>query len=440
MTASTEATATVNESMIDDVAHQMGINRLKPKQMEAITVFLSGRDVFVALPTGYGKSIIFALLPAIFNRIKGCNSSLAVCISPLTSLEVDLTVKLQSRGINAAYVGEQQIDWQETKRVLEGNIEIVFISPESIIHNKAFRNMLRSEAYKERMVALIVDEAHCVKTWGDKFRTDFSKLGELRSLIAVNVMALTATATLDTLKVVKERLSLHDPAVIGLSPNVPNILYSTAKLPKLEDFCRRLSTVLMRHRVSYPKTIIFCRSYSDCGDIYRTLEIMMGSSFTEPIGYPKGLHRFRLVDMFTRASKRKMKQKVLESFVSMTSRLRVVIATTAFSLGIDCPNIRKVIHYGTPGTIEEYVQETGRAGRDGEPAKACLFYGNPPKDVTPEMRSYGTNASQCRRNLLFKRFLFYNVDTVGEISPKCQCCDNCAKNCDCIDCVHRYQS
>ena len=78
---------------------------------------------------------------------------------------MDLTVKLQSRGINAAYVGEQQIDWQETKRVLEGNIEIVFISPESIIHNKAFRNMLRSEAYKERMVALIVDEAHCVKTW-----------------------------------------------------------------------------------------------------------------------------------------------------------------------------------------------------------------------------------------------------------------------------------
>jgi len=182
---------------------------------------------------------------------------------------------------------------------------------------------------------------------GDKFRQDFSKLGELRSLISANVMALTATATSDTLKVVKERLSLQYPAVIGLSPNVPNVFYSAAKLPKLEVFCHALSTALMRHRVSYPKTIIFCRSYGDCGDIYHTLEIMMGSSFTEPFGYPKGLHWFRLVDMYTRASKRKMKQKVLESFVSMTSRLRVVIATTAFSLGIDCPNIRKVIHYGT---------------------------------------------------------------------------------------------
>ena len=95
----------------------------------------------------------------------GCNNSLAVCISPLTSLEVDLTRRLQSKGISATYVGEQQKDWQETKRVLDGNVEIVFISPESIVHNKAFRNMLRTEAYKERMVALIVDEAHCVKTW-----------------------------------------------------------------------------------------------------------------------------------------------------------------------------------------------------------------------------------------------------------------------------------
>ena len=119
------------------------------------------------------------------------------------------------------------------------------------------------------------------------------------------------------------------------------------------------------------------------------------------------------------------------------SRLRVVIATTAFSLGINCPNIRKVIHYSTPGTnIEEYVQETGRVGRDGELAKACLFYGNPPKVITAQMKSYGTNTTQCCRNLLFIRFLFYNhTDTDEEISPKCQCCDNCAATCECMDCV-----
>ena len=89
----------------------------------------------------------------------------------------------------------------------------------------------------------------------------------------------------------------------------------------------------------------------------------------------------------------------------------MVIATTAFSMGIDCRNIRKVIHFGTPGTIEEYIQETGRAGRDGQPAKACLFYGNPPKDVSPQMNSYGANTAQCCRTQLFNKFLFYDTGT-----------------------------
>jgi len=199
-------------------------------------------------------------------------------------------------------------------------------------------------------------------------------------------MALTATATSDTLKVVTERLSLDDPAVIGLSPNLPHVFYLAEKLPKLEDFCRHLSSCLMRDRVLYPKTIIFCRSYNDCGEVYRTIEIMMGPSFTEPYGYPHGLHHFRIVDMYTRASVRSMKEKILKSFASLNSKLRVVIATTAFSMGIDCPDIRKVVHFGTPGSIEEYVQETGRAGRDGQPAKACLLYGKPPKDASPKMK------------------------------------------------------
>ena len=209
---------------------------------------------------------------------------------------------------------------------------------------------------------------------GDKFRVDFSKLGELRSLISVNVIALTATATSETLKVVKECLSLDDPAVIGLSPNLPNVFYSAVKLPKLEDFCRGLTNAIMKHRVLYPKTIIFCHSYSDCGDIYHMVEVMMGPSFTEPCGYPKRLHHFRLVDKYTRASTKEMKEKVLSSFVSMTSTLRVVIVTTAFSMGSDCPNIRKVIHFGTPGTIEEHAQETGCARRDGQPAKTCTYF------------------------------------------------------------------
>ena len=177
-------------------------------------------------------------------------------------------------------------------------------------------------------------------------------------------MALTATATSDTLKVVTEHLSLDDPAVIGLSPNLPHVFNLAEKLPKLEDFCQHLSSSLMRDCVLYPKTIIFCRSYNDCGEVYRTIEIIIGPSFTEPYGYPHGLHRFRIVDMYTRASVRSMKEKILKSFASPNSKLRVVIATvtTAFSMRIDCPDIWKVVHFGS---IEEYVQETGRAGKMG---------------------------------------------------------------------------
>ena len=245
-------------------------------------------------------------------------------------------------------------------------------------------------------------------------------------------MALTATATSDTIKVVTERLSLYDPAVIGLSPDQPHIFYSAEKLPKMVDFCRRLCLGLKELRLSYPKTIIFCRSYGDCGDMYRTVEVMMGPHFTEPNGYPTGLHRFRLVDMYTRASTKEMKQKVLDSFVSVSSTLRVVIATTAFSMGIDCPNIREVTHFGTPSSVEEYVQETGRAGRDGQTAKATLLYGKPPKGTSVQMKSYGENVGQCRRQQLFKSFLFYDREACT--LTKCKCCDNCARRCRCSEC------
>ncbi|XP_065917244.1 ATP-dependent DNA helicase Q1-like [Dysidea avara] len=292
------------ERTILDVAEKMGIANLKPKQLEAISAFLSGRDVFVSLPTGYGKSIIFALLPPIFNRIRDCNDSLVVCISPLASLEMDLTEKFRSRGINAVFVGEQQKDWGQRRRVLDGNVEIVFTSPENIICNKIYRNMLRSEVYKKRLVALVVDEAHCVKTWGDEFRTEFSKIGELRSLIptSVNIMALTATATSEVLKVVTERLSLDNPLIIGLSPSQSHIFYNAEKLPDIANYCRdlELSAKLKIKRLSFPTMLIFCRSYADCGTMYHILEVLMGPHFTEPYGSPAKFHCFRLVDMYTR--------------------------------------------------------------------------------------------------------------------------------------------
>ena len=156
----------------------------------------------------------------------------------------------------------------------------------------------------------------------------------------------------------------------------------------------------------------------------------MGSSFTEPCGYPD-LHQFCLLDMYTRASTKRMNEKVLKSFLVPSGLLRVLIATAAFSMGIDCQDIHCVMHYGAPATVTEYVQETGRAGRDGNPAVALLYYGNPGKHVDQYIKSYGENSTSCRRHLLFQQFLFY---TQEHSLTGCRCCDVCAKTCTCDNC------
>ena len=133
---------------------------------------------------------------------------------------MDQQARYASRGLSTEYVGEEQTDLATKHKVLRGEIQLVFITPESIILNSMYRKMLRSAIYMENLAVVLVDEAHCVKTWGDAFRTAFAKIGDLRSLIPsiVNVMALTANATSETFLVVKRRLSMDKPTLIALTP------------------------------------------------------------------------------------------------------------------------------------------------------------------------------------------------------------------------------
>ena len=151
--------------VLADIAGLFGVELLKEKQDEAIRTVLSGRDTFVSLPTGYGKSIIYAALPLIFDRLLDRKGSIVVCVSPLTSLMIDQRSKFEPLGMSVEFVDEAQTDEEAVMRVLKGEVQLVFISPENIICNPRFRNMLLSERYKEFLVAFVVDEAHCVKTW-----------------------------------------------------------------------------------------------------------------------------------------------------------------------------------------------------------------------------------------------------------------------------------
>ena len=370
-----------------------------------------------------------------FFCFSGNCGSIVLCISPLTSLMVDQRAKYSPKGLNVEFVGEAQTDLSCKRRVLNGEVQLVFITPENLLDNKTYREMLLSQIYQSNLVALAVDEAHCVKSWGDQFRKAFARIGDLRSLIPknVNVLALTATATTETLSVVIERLSMHNVTIVAVPPSRDNVMYKI--MPKVSSnihaFTDKIVEEISSMRLKYPKTIVYVRTYKDCISLYQLLKSKMGHNFTEPIGYPN-LSGYRLIEMYTRLLPSEKKDEVLYSFSAVKTNIRLVIATTAFGMGVDCQDISRVIHWGIPSTTEEYIQETGRSGRNGKPSVGMLYIKGNTKHVTPYMKSYIENNSLCRRNLLFKNYLMYSEksDLYG-----CQCCDICCKTCVCVKCT-----
>ena len=356
-----------------------------------------------------------------------------MCISPLTSLMMDQRAKYTPRGLQADFVGEEQTDSCCKERVLKGRVQLVYISPESAICNPMYRDMFLSPAYKKQLVALVIDEAHCVKTWGDEFRTAFAHIGELRSLIpsTVNILALTATATSHTMSVVTQRLSMVNPRLVALSPHRENIRYKMHNKTDIDGFTSSLCIELSCRRMNFPKTIIYVRTYTDCIEIYMQIKQKMGSGFTEPPNYPNVVG-FRLVDMFSRVLTTAKKEEVLASFSQKGGNLRLVIATTAFGMGVDCPDIHRILHWGMPATLEEYVQETGRSGRDGESSVAIVYQGIGSRNANAAALNYVSNMSLCRRRLLFQNFFMYTENDINVSG--CSCCDICGVECNCTTC------
>ena len=354
----------------------------------------------------------------------GVTGSIAICVSPLTSLMMDQHSKYSPRRLSTEFIGEAQHDPKARQRVLDGEAQLVFITPESIMQNKAYRNMLLSPPYQERLVALVVDEAHCIKTLGDEFRTVYSEIGNLRSLIpnSVHILAVTATATTETFHVVSKRLSMDHPYLVALPPIRDNIPYTILAKVDIDELTTSLCEEFAEKRGAFPKTVIYVRTYSDCSGIYMLMKAKLGSRFTEPPDYPH-VSKFRVIDMFTRVLTTDKKEQVLQSFSEKDGVLRLIIATTAFGMGIDCPDIRRIIHWGIPSTLEEYIQETGRCGRDGNSAAAVLYQGKGGKNASSKVKNYVSNTTVCRHRLLFQQFLLYNSDDIkvrGE-----ECCDIC---------------
>lgn len=247
-------------------------------------------------------------------------------------------------------------------------------------------------------------------------------------------MALTATATTSSQAESIQTLDMQNPVIVSVPPIKENIIYycvleKSTISTSLGPLCDRLAS----QRTSMGRTIVFCMTRLQ---LYYYFKHTLGLGFTEPPGAPD-LPKYRLVDMYTHCTHQTVKDKILKLFTSPSS-LHIVIATIAFCMGVDCLDVRKVVHWGVPEDTETYVQEMRRAGRDRLLSCAVLFRGQGDlgKRTSKCMQTYCTNMEQmCRKVLLFSNFDECKNIAANNLRFKgCQCCDMCRKKCTCARC------
>lgn len=329
--------------MLDLLKKYFGYDEFLPLQEEIITSVLNGEDALVLMPTGGGKSLCYQL-PAL--RLDG----LTLVVSPLIALMKDQVDALQANGIPAGAINSM-MPFSEVRRVHEqarqGTLKILYVAPERL-SLPVFQDFLASL----RVSLVAVDEAHCISVWGHDFRPDYRRLGDLRrKMPGVPFLALTATATERVRRDIVDQLRLSRPRHFIASFNRPNLSYGV--VPKRSDSFDSLVALLDRHKEA--SAIIYCTSRKDTEELAARLR----DTGLDAQPYHAGLEN-------------EVRRQTQESFVH--DRIPIVVATIAFGMGIDKPNIRLLVHYDLPKSLEGYYQETGRAGRDGLPGDCVLFY------------------------------------------------------------------
>jgi len=341
-----------------------GYQSFRPYQEEIINGVIQGEDAFVLMPTGGGKSLCFQI-PALHR------SGVAIVVSPLISLMKDQVDALQANGVRAAYYNSS-LATVEVRQVLAqlhaGQLDLLYVAPERLL-NADFLEQLRSS----EVSLFAIDEAHCVSQWGHDFRPEYTGLGRLRGYFpAVPMIALTATAEKQTRLDILRHLKLQNARQIVASFDRPNIRYTV--IDKAKPYLQ-LSAFLDSRRDE--SGIVYCLSRKRVDEVAAKLR----QDGLSAAAYHAGLS----------AAERKQTQ---EDFIR--DDLQIVVATVAFGMGIDKPNVRFVVHYDLPKNLESYYQETGRAGRDGLPAEALLLFGYGDIAIGRGLIEKGNNPEQKR--------------------------------------------
>ena len=330
------------DHLLEALNQRFGYGSFLSLQRKIIGNVLSGWDSLVVMPTGSGKSVCYQL-PSLFT------DRLTLVVSPLIALMKDQVDALRLRGFRAAFVNSTMTSAEQHKvqaDARQGALDILYVAPERLV-SPQFQSFVLD--LKPGLVA--IDEAHCISEWGHDFRPDYRKLQFLRpSLPDTTLIALTATATDRVREDILRQLGIPEATRFVTSFNRPNLSYDVR--PKRNSFATLLTLLQV---IDGGSAIIYCSSRQQTEDLARSLS---GSGFLAS-AYHAGLG----------AGDRRQTQ---EQF--MDGRVSVIVATIAFGMGIDKPNVRLVVHYDLPKSIEGYYQETGRAGRDGQPSNCVLFF------------------------------------------------------------------
>ena len=400
-----------------------GYDNFRPMQGDIIENVLAGKDTVVLMPTGGGKSVCFQI-PAVVSE------GTCVVVSPLIALMKDQVEALKANGIAAAYINSSvgQSEANDIARsAVSGQLKLLYVSPEKLL-SEGFLQFLT----RVNISLFAIDEAHCISSWGHDFRPEYTQLGQLRTHFPnTPIVALTATADRLTKRDIITQLNLREPRVFLSSFDRPNI---NLNVRPGQDRVGSVIDYIGRH--SEDPGIIYCLSRKTC----ETISAKLVAKGIKAAHYHAGLTPLQ-------------RSKAQESFLQ--DDIQVIVATIAFGMGIDKSNVRWVMHYNLPKNIEGYYQEIGRAGRDGSPATAILFYSFADvmqmremvtKDVPARQAQLNTaklermqqfaEAASCRRKIL----LNYFAETLPHDCGNCDICRNPPTTFDCTELAQKALS